>query len=542
MYDLGDRLLMVASDRISTYDVVHPNADPGQGQGPDRAVGVLVRARPATSSRTTSSRPPTGVPEEARGRAIVARKLEMLPVECVVRGYITGSGWKDYQAHRHGQRASSCRPACRSPSACRRRSSRRRRRPRRATTRRSTSTRPPSSSATATSSARLRDVSIALYSFAADHARERGVILADTKFEFGLDDDGELVARRRGAHARLLALLARRRLRSRAARSRASTSSTCATGPRGTGWDKTPPAPEIPDDVVDGHARALRRGLRADHRRVVRRLAREDARDAARPRPRPAEGGHPRPAGHRGRAGAARRSASTAWPTSTSAGSSSSTSTTRRRSPAMCEKLLANPLIEDYEVVGREVRRRPVPRARATRSTRCRPCERVGDAEAPLAQRPRPAAASTRSSSPAGSPTATTCASARSRASRRSWSRSPRSRARAARCSASATASRSCARRGLLPGALLPNLERRFVCRQVDIEVVDADDARGPRACARRRACCRSRSSTRPAATTRPPSSSTTSASSSATRTTATRTARRTTSPASPTPRATSSG
>ena len=95
---------------------------------------------------------------------------------------------------------------------------------------------------------------------------------------------------------------------------------------------------------------------------------------------------------------------------------------------------------------------------------------------------------------------------------------------------------------GLLPGALLPNVGLRFVCRQVDVEVVDADTP-FTRACARRRACCRSRSSTRPAATTRPTSSCRAEARSSscATRTTATPTARRTTSPACATRPATSS-
>ena len=97
MYDLSDRLLMVASDRISTYDVVHPNPIPDKGK-------VLTGISAFWFSRTGHIVPnhlvsaTDGVPDEVRGRAIVARKLRMLPVECVVRGYITGSGWKDYQA------------------------------------------------------------------------------------------------------------------------------------------------------------------------------------------------------------------------------------------------------------------------------------------------------------------------------------------------------------------------------------------------------------------------------------------------------------
>ena len=96
IYDLGDTLLIVASDRISTYDVVHPTPIPDKGS-------VLTGLSVFWFERTGEIVPnhllsvTDGVPEEARGRAMVVRKLEMLPVECVVRGYITGSGWKDYQ-------------------------------------------------------------------------------------------------------------------------------------------------------------------------------------------------------------------------------------------------------------------------------------------------------------------------------------------------------------------------------------------------------------------------------------------------------------
>ena len=87
--------------------------------------------------------------------------------------------------------------------------------------------------------------------------------------------------------------------------SRASTSSTCATGPSGSGWDKSPPAPELPDDVVERHARALRRGLRADRRRALRRAGwSAPAREGAGAHQ--AQGGHPRSAGPGRRAGAAR--------------------------------------------------------------------------------------------------------------------------------------------------------------------------------------------------------------------------------------------
>src|SRR4051812_9323098 len=97
MYDMGDRLLMVASDRISTYDVVHPNTIPDKGK-------VLTGLSTFWFAKTGHIVPnhyvsaTEGVPPAVRGRALAVRKLQMLPVECVVRGYITGSGWKDYQA------------------------------------------------------------------------------------------------------------------------------------------------------------------------------------------------------------------------------------------------------------------------------------------------------------------------------------------------------------------------------------------------------------------------------------------------------------
>src|SRR5579863_7260060 len=97
MYDLGDRLLMVASDRISTYDAVHPTPIPDKGRVlTGLSVFWFEQTRGIVANHMLSAT--DGVPAEARARALVVRKLAMLPVECVVRGYITGSGWKDYQA------------------------------------------------------------------------------------------------------------------------------------------------------------------------------------------------------------------------------------------------------------------------------------------------------------------------------------------------------------------------------------------------------------------------------------------------------------
>ena len=103
MYDLSGaeepepRLLMVASDRISTYDAVHPTPIPDKGKVlTGLSVFWFEKTGQIVANHLISAT--DGVPEEARGRALVVRRLQMLPVECVVRGYITGSGWKDYQA------------------------------------------------------------------------------------------------------------------------------------------------------------------------------------------------------------------------------------------------------------------------------------------------------------------------------------------------------------------------------------------------------------------------------------------------------------
>ncbi|MGH2901333.1 MAG: phosphoribosylaminoimidazolesuccinocarboxamide synthase, partial [Solirubrobacteraceae bacterium] len=249
MYDLGDRLLMVASDRISTYDVVHPTPIPDKGKVLT-ALSVFWFEQSGAIVPNHLVSATDGVPDEARGRALNVVKLEMLPVECVVRGYLTGSGWKDYQAT--GAVAGITLPAGLEDSA-----------------------RLPEPIFTPSTKAdvghdetidfdraaelvgdravmeQLRELSIALYSFAAEHAASRGVILADTKFEFGRDAGGVI---RVGDEVLT------------PDSSRFWPADTYAVGrpqpsfdkqyvrdwAAGTGWDKKPPAPAIPDDVVAG--------------------------------------------------------------------------------------------------------------------------------------------------------------------------------------------------------------------------------------------------------------------------------------------------
>jgi phosphoribosylaminoimidazole-succinocarboxamide synthase len=245
----GERLLMVASDRISTYDAVHPTRIPDKGKV---LTGLSVFWFQITSQIVANHliSATDGVPEEVRGRALAVRKLEMLPVECVVRGYITGSGWKDYQATGKvsgielpaGLRESEqLREPIFTPST-------------KADIGHDETIDLGTAAELVGDSAlmqRVRDVSIELYSFAAEHARERGVILADTKFEFGLDENDELVV---GDEV----------LTPDSSRYWPADSYEIGRGQPSfdkqyvrdwasqSGWDKRPPAPEIPHDVVAG--------------------------------------------------------------------------------------------------------------------------------------------------------------------------------------------------------------------------------------------------------------------------------------------------
>jgi len=253
MYDMGDRLLMVASDRISTYDVVHPNPIPDKGR-------VLTGLSVFWFSRTGHIVPnhfesaTQGVPDDVRGRAIVARKLRMLPVECVVRGYITGSGWKDYEATGSvsgielppGLRESEKLPTpIFTPST----------KAHEGHDETISFDRAADEVGDRELMTRLREVSIELYSHAADHAASRGVILADTKFEFGLDAEGTLTV-----GDEVLTPDSSRFWPAdgfEAGRGQPSYDKQFVRDwAAGTGWDKKPPAPEVPPEIVD-RTRAL---------------------------------------------------------------------------------------------------------------------------------------------------------------------------------------------------------------------------------------------------------------------------------------------
>jgi phosphoribosylaminoimidazole-succinocarboxamide synthase len=253
MYDLGDdqqlRLLMVASDRISTYDAVHPTPIPDKGKV---LTGLSVFWFGLTDHIVANHfvSATEGVPREVLGSAMVVRRLRMLPVECIVRGYITGSGWKDYQAT--GSVSGIELPAGLRESE---------RLPQPLFT--------PSTKAEVGHDeaidfagaaelvgdedlmAKVRDVSIELYSFAARHALERGVILADTKFELGLDENGVLTL-----GDEVLTPDSSRYWPVDGYEPGAGQPSFDKQYVRdwasSTGWDRKPPAPAISEQVVQG--------------------------------------------------------------------------------------------------------------------------------------------------------------------------------------------------------------------------------------------------------------------------------------------------
>jgi phosphoribosylaminoimidazole-succinocarboxamide synthase len=247
IYEWDDDLLMVASDRISIYDVVMPTPITDKGK-------VLNRISEFWFELTADVVPnhfiSSDVPEEVAERAMRVRRLEMYPVECVVRGYITGSGWKEYKEDGEVCGISLPENLLESDKL-------------------------PEPIFTPATKAEIGDhdenvdfdraaeivgdrglmeelkqISIEVYRRGAEHAAERGIILADTKFEFGRDENDRIV-------------LADEVLTPDSSRfwpaDRWQPGKTPPSFDKqfvrdwatGSGWDKTPPAPELPADVVE---------------------------------------------------------------------------------------------------------------------------------------------------------------------------------------------------------------------------------------------------------------------------------------------------
>jgi phosphoribosylaminoimidazole-succinocarboxamide synthase len=275
LYAVGDdRLLMVATDRLSAFDVVMGEPIPGKGELLTQlSLFWFDRLASIVPNHLTGDDPLTvvapGDAEQVRGRSMLVRRLEPIPVEAVVRGYLAGSGWKEYRDH-----GTVC--GLRLPAGLR-----------------NAGVLPEPVFTPATKAAagdhdenidfdrmvaivgrpvaeEVRRVSIALYTAAAAHARARGVIIADTKFEFGFDAAGRLVlmdevltpdsSRFWPVEAYAAALQAGENPPSFDKQFvRDWLESTRIDG---RAWDKRPPAPALPLHVVERTAASYREALR----------------------------------------------------------------------------------------------------------------------------------------------------------------------------------------------------------------------------------------------------------------------------------------
>ncbi len=246
MYEVEDDLLMVASDRISAYDVVLPTPIPDKGRVlTEMSVFWFETTRHICPNHYISD----DVPEEVAGRALRVKRLAMYPVECVARGYLSGSGWREYR-----ETGAVC--GIELPEGL------------------TESARLPGPIFTPATKAELgehdenidfdraaeligdralmeelRRVTLELYEHARDHAAERGIIIADTKFEFGSSPGAEVVLGDEVLtpdSSRFWPADAYEPGRSQASFDKQYVRDWLDE----SGWDHSPPGPELPDDVV----------------------------------------------------------------------------------------------------------------------------------------------------------------------------------------------------------------------------------------------------------------------------------------------------
>jgi phosphoribosylaminoimidazole-succinocarboxamide synthase len=237
-----ERLLLVASDRISTFDVVLPTEIPDKGR-------VLTGLSAFWFARTAEIVPNHLLALRDDGRSTECRRLEMLPIECVVRGYLSGSGWKDYRAT--GAVCGHALPEGLVESA---------QLPEPIFTPATKATTGHDENIDRAQALELMDAelydaaeqaSLALYGNASKHARERGIIIADTKFEFGVDVEGRLVLGDEALtpdSSRFWPAAAYAPGDPQPSFDKQFARDYCES----IGWDKTYPGPELPEDVVAG--------------------------------------------------------------------------------------------------------------------------------------------------------------------------------------------------------------------------------------------------------------------------------------------------
>jgi len=243
IYALGEeRLLLVASDRISTFDVVLPTPIPDKGR-------VLTGLSAFWFARTRHIVPNHLLEIRPDGRTMVCRRLEMLPIEYVVRGYLAGSGWRDYRETRtvcghvlpEGLRESERLPEPIFTPATK-------------ATEGHDENIDEQQAAALCGEKRYREAkhaSLELYRFASAHAEERGIILADSKFELGVAPDGTMALGDEALtpdSSRFWPVDGYEPGAAQPSFDKQFVRDWCEE----TGWDKTPPGPELPGDVVAG--------------------------------------------------------------------------------------------------------------------------------------------------------------------------------------------------------------------------------------------------------------------------------------------------
>lgn len=254
MYATTDGVLMVASDRISAYDVVLPTPIPDKGAVlTGLSAFWFARTQHVIRNHLISTNVDDFPPEAKahaeylRGRAMLCRHAEVVPIECVARGYLSGSGWKEYKASGNvcgialpaGLRESDRLPEPIFTPATKAETGHDE----------NISFEQAADIAGRSTMGRLRDATLGLYSTAAEMARSKGIIIADTKFEFGFEDSGEL-------------MLIDEVLTPDSSRFWPAGAYEPGKGQPSfdkqyvrdwldaSGWDHSPPGPDLPDDVV----------------------------------------------------------------------------------------------------------------------------------------------------------------------------------------------------------------------------------------------------------------------------------------------------
>lgn len=257
LIDLDDALLIVATDRISAFDCVMPTPIPSKGRVLTHLSAFwfrkLAEVVPNHLLELVTDRVPAGLEaysDMLRGRSMICRKADVVPIECVVRGYLAGSGWKEYCASGSvcgiplpaGLRQCDALPEPIFTPATKAETGHDE----------NISFEQACDIAGADTMAALRDSAIALYTTAAEYARSRGVILADTKFEFGRTPDGLILIDEALTPDSSRYWPADKYEPGRDQESfdkqfvRNYLQGLCDAGQ----WDKTDPAPELPADVV----------------------------------------------------------------------------------------------------------------------------------------------------------------------------------------------------------------------------------------------------------------------------------------------------